>query len=61
MGMTTTANVEFRKISIPAESRMRSRTAKEQLAAVLLESQREQTDSIPDADDESAQRDRVLT
>ena len=52
---------EFRKLTSQADSRMRSRTAKEQLEAVLRELQREQKDSIPDADDESAQRDRVLT
>jgi hypothetical protein len=52
---------QFRKISIPADSRMRSRTAKEQLEAVLRELNKEQKDSVPDADDESAQRDRVLT
>ena len=52
---------QFRKTTSPADSRMRSRTAKEQLEAVLRELQKEQKDSIHDADDESTQRDRVLT
>lgn len=54
-------DAQFRKITDPADSRMRSRTAKEQLEAVLRELQKEQKDSIHDADDESAQSDRVLT
>ena len=58
--MDTTTN-QFRKISSNADSRMRSRTAKEQLEAVLRELERKETDSVPNADDESAQRDRVLT
>ena len=52
---------QFRKVSSNADSRMRSRTAKEQLEAVLRELERKETDSVPNADDESAQRDRVLT
>lgn len=47
-------------ISSPAESRMRMRTAKEQLAAALAEANREQSESIPDADDESTTRAGVL-
>jgi len=58
--MDTTTN-QFRKISSNADSRMRSRTAKEQLEAVLRELDRKEPDSVPGADDESAQRDRVLT
>ena len=52
---------QFRKVSSNADSRMRSRTAKEQLEAVLRELERKEPDSVPAADDESAQRDRVLT
>jgi|Laugrespbdmm15dd_1035085.scaffolds.fasta_scaffold253390_2 hypothetical protein len=52
---------QFRKTTSPADSRMRSRTAKEQLEQVLRELERKEPDSVPDADDESAQRDRVLT
>jgi|JI10StandDraft_1071094.scaffolds.fasta_scaffold1323642_2 hypothetical protein len=48
-------------ISSPAENRMRSRTAKEQLAQAMADANRDQAESVPDADDESAQRDRVLT
>ena len=54
--MTTTQNVEFRKITGPAEGRMRARTAREQLAAALAEANREQDDSIPDPDDQSARQ-----
>lgn len=53
--MTTTQNVEFRKITGPAEGRMRARTAREQLAAALAEAHREQDDAIPDSDDSSMQ------
>lgn len=59
--MMDTTTHQFRKISSNADSRMRSRTAKEQLEAVLRELERKETDSVPDADNESAQRDRVLT
>ena len=52
---------QFRKITDPADSRMRSRTAKEQLEAVMRELQRPRDESVPDADDESAKRDRVLS
>ena len=55
MQTTTTQSVEFRKITTPAESRMRARTAKEQLAVALAEANREQDDSIPDPDDSSLQ------
>jgi hypothetical protein len=48
-------------ISSPAENRTRSRTAKEQLAQAMADANRDQAESVPDADDESAQRDRVLT
>jgi hypothetical protein len=48
-------------ISSPAENRMRSRTAKEQLAQAMADANRDQAESVPDADDESTQRDRVLT
>jgi hypothetical protein len=48
-------------ISSPAENRMRTRTAKEQLAQAMADANRDQAESVPDADDESAQRDRVLT
>lgn len=58
---TDTTTQQFRKTTSDADSRMRSRTAKEQLDAVLRELGREEKDSIPDADDESAQRERVLT
>lgn len=54
-------NPEFRKITDPASSRMRSRTAQEQLEDVLRELARPQEDSAPDADDESARRDQVLS
>lgn len=47
-------------ITSPAESRMRLRTAKEQHAAALADANREERDSIPDADDESASRTSVL-
>ena len=47
-------------ISSPAESRMRLRTAEEQHAAMLAESNRDQDASTPDAD-ESATRSGVLS
>lgn len=56
-----TPEFEFRKITAGSDSRMRSRTAKEQLEAVLRELNRQEPDSVPGADDESAKRDRVLT
>lgn len=43
-------------ISSPAESRMRLRTAKEQHAAMLAEANRDQSESVPDADDESSRQ-----
>lgn len=52
---------QFRKISVPADSRMRSRTAKEQLEAVMRELNKPRDESVPDADGESAKRDRVLS
>ena len=45
----------------PADNRMKTRTAKEQLAKTLAEVQKPDDAAIPDADDESAKRDRVLT
>lgn len=48
-------------ITDPASNRTKTRTAKEQLARTLAEAQRPADEAIPDADDESAQRDRVLT
>ena len=39
-----------------AEGRMRARTAKEQLAQAMIEAGRDQDNSVPDADDESAAR-----
>ena len=48
-------------ITDPADNRMKTRTAKEQLAKTLAEAQKPAEDAIPDADDESAKRDRVLT
>lgn len=38
-----------------AENRMRTRTAKEQLARALAEASREQDEAIPDPDDSSLQ------
>ena len=52
---------EFRKITVPADSRMRSRTAKEQLEAVMRELNRKQDYLIPDEEDESIKRDIVLS
>lgn len=43
-------------ITSPAESRMRARTAREQHAAMLAEANRDQSESVPDAEDESAAR-----
>lgn len=43
----------LRKITDPAENRMRTRTAREQLQAAQRELNREQGESIPDADDSS--------
>ena len=54
--MDITQNVEFRKITTPADSRMRARTAREQLAAALAEANRDQDDVIPDPDDQSARQ-----
>lgn len=48
-------------ISSPAENRMRSRTAKEQLAQAMADANRDQAESVPDADDEAPQRAGVLT
>lgn len=48
-------------ITSPAESRMRMRTAREQHAQAMAELNREQSESAPDADDESAKRSQVLT
>lgn len=48
-------------ITDPADNRMKTRTAKEQLAKTLAGAQRPEPDSVPDADAESAKRDRVLT
>lgn len=59
LGMTH--DFQFRKVSSPADPRMRSRTAKEQLEAVLRELNKPHDESVPDADNESAKRDRVLT
>lgn len=47
--------MEFRKISIPAESRMRARTAKEQLAATLEALKGPDDIPDPDSDDSSMQ------
>lgn len=52
---------QFRKVTDPADSRMRSRTAKEQLEAVMRELNKPRDESVPNADDESARRDRVLS
>lgn len=52
---------QFRKVTDPADSRMRSRTAKEQLEAVIRELNKPRDESVPDADDESTRRDRVLS
>lgn len=49
-----TTTQQFRKISVPADNRMRTRTAKEQLAQAL-ESMKG-PDEIPDSDDESVRR-----
>lgn len=46
----------FRKITTPAESRMRARTAREQFEEVQRQLNRPQEESIPDADDESARQ-----
>lgn len=43
---------DFRRIPDPAENRMRTRTAREQFAALLQ--RRQGPDEIPDADDASA-------
>ena len=48
-------------ITSPSENRMRSRSAKEQLPQALADANREQRDSIPDADDESTTRSGVLS
>lgn len=45
----------LRKITSHADSRMRSRTAREQQAAALAAMNREQDDMVPDADDASIQ------
>ena len=47
-------------ITDPASNRMKTRTAKEQHAQALADANREQRDSIPDADDESTTRNGVL-
>lgn len=52
---------QFGKVTDPADSRMKARTAKEQLAKTLAEAQKPADEAIQDADYESAKRDRVLT
>lgn len=47
-------------ITDPADARMRTRTAKEQHALALAELNREQAETVPDADDSSASRTNVL-
>lgn len=47
-------------ITSPAESRMRSRTAKEQHAAALAELSREQDETRNDDEDDSSLRNNVL-
>lgn len=51
-------SINFRKITSPAESRMRTRTAIEQLEEVRRELEK-QLEEIPDADDESVKRDQT--
>jgi hypothetical protein len=47
-------------ITSPAESRMRTRTAREQHAAALIEMQRERDKTVPDPEDDMSLRDNVL-
>lgn len=49
-----------RKTMDAAENRMRERTAKEQHAAALAELQRDQSDVIPDDEDDSSLRNNIL-
>ena len=46
---------QYRKLTDKAENRMRTRTAKEQLAETLRELNRGPDDVIPDSDDASLQ------
>lgn len=46
----------MRKITDPAENRMRSRTARQQLLDAQRELNREQQDQVPDSDDSSLYR-----
>jgi hypothetical protein len=46
---------QYRKLTDKAENRMRTRTAKEQLAETLRELNRGPDDVIPDSDDASMQ------
>ena len=48
-------------ISSPAENRMRTRTAKEQMAQAMADANRGPSEAIPDADDSAANRTGVLT
>jgi len=47
------ASMSIAHITSPAENRMRARNAREQHALFLAEMSREQSETIPDADDES--------
>ena len=51
----------LRKITDPASNRMRTRTAKEQLAAAQRDLERGPDDVVPDADDAAMRRAGVLT
>jgi hypothetical protein len=51
VGMTE----QYRKLTDKAENRMRTRTAKEQLAETLRELHKPQDEAIPDSDDASMQ------
>ena len=51
VGMTE----QYRKLTDRAENRMRTRTAKEQLAETLRELHKPQDEAIPDSDDASMQ------
>lgn len=50
-----------RKTMDAAENRMRTRTAKEQLAQAMADANRGPSEAIPDADDSAANRAGVLT
>ena len=51
----------IRKTMDAAENRMRTRTAKEQLAQAMADANRGPSEAIPDADDSAANRAGVLT